>query len=164
MQIQNYENYEMRQYKAKVKYNGVHLHANSWIEGSLIKSHDKYFIHYLEYDNLSNLIREIDVEILPETICQGTGLLCTKGKKEYIGKEIFEYDIFREEKENEIFEKVVIWLKERGAFYLVPIEHCEILKNNNCEKEKEFEWLFEEALLYDFSIDVGLAKTRNLYD
>ncbi len=35
------------------------------------------------------------------------------------------------------------------AFYLVPIEHYNVIKYNDVSKDKEFSWLFEEAELRD---------------
>lgn len=74
-------------FKAKVKYNGYGFFHNNWIEGSLeIKYMGDYFIHYIDMDEFGNFIREISIEVLPETVCQYI--------KTVNGVEIYENDYY----------------------------------------------------------------------
>lgn len=79
-------------------------------------------------------------------------------QKDLNDKEVYEGDIFREEIETDKGDirvyKVVMWIKERSAFYLVNVSHFNVLIDNDCSSEAEFSWLFDDAVLYDFSIDV----------
>lgn len=58
----------MEKYKAKVKYNGYYLFSGDYVEGELIKDNDKFYIHVIEEDCYSNIIREFNVEIDENTI------------------------------------------------------------------------------------------------
>ncbi len=96
-----------------------------------------------------------------------TGLKATD-KKKHLEEEIYEGDIFRSlrEDDNEIEREVysvVMWIEQRAAFYLVPIEHYKVILDNDVSEEEDFNWLFNEANLYDFSIDCGLTKVGNVY-
>lgn len=104
--------------------------------------------------------------ILPIKDCritQFTGFIHQKTKKE-----IFEGDIFRSERETDFGDErvylAVTWIKQRGAFYLIPIDVLHVLEYNDCENEDAFDWLFTEANLYDFSIDIGLDLVGNIYE
>lgn len=61
-------------FKGKVKYNGNYFISGDWVEGSLIIKASSTFIYVIELDAFGNIIREIEVEVVPETICQFTGL------------------------------------------------------------------------------------------
>ena len=99
-----------------------------------------------------------------------TGLYATKGKgfKKDERREVYEGDVFREQKETDngdvISYLVVMWIKQRAAFYLVNIFHYPVLRDNDVSEEKEFDWLFQNADLYDFSFDVGLPLVGNIWD
>ena len=47
---------------------------------------------------------------------------------------------------------------------LYTIRHFDADSDKVVSKEKEFDWLFQDACLYDFSIDVGLTKVGNIHD
>ena len=101
-------------------------------------------------------------------LLQFTGLL-SKNHKANLQPEIYEDDIFRHTKETDSGEditaySVVMWIEQLAAFYLVPIEHYDVIKGNDVSEEKEFSWLFEDAELRDFSIDIGLIKVGNIHD
>lgn len=78
-------------FKAKVKHNGNHLFSGDWVQGSLIKKTKGYFIYVIEEDDLGNVVREFEVEVIPETVCKFTGLLDKNGNK------IFELDLCKDQ-------------------------------------------------------------------
>jgi len=80
------------------------------------------------------------------------------GLKDIKGKEIYEHDVFRKEVEKEYGDDreylIVLWIPQRAAFYLVPIVHYPILRDNdNLEEDEDFYWLYNDANLYDFVLD-----------
>lgn len=100
-------------------------------------------------------------------IMQFTGFKCIN-KKNNVDEDIFEGDIFRQTDEtddgDEVTYHVVMWLKERGSFYMIPIDHYNVIRDNGIPKEKEFNWLLDDACLYDFSFDVKLTKVGNIHE
>ena len=146
-----------------IKFRGKSVHNNEWIFGYYCFDRQSK-THYIFTDDV-----EVGFEVKSETIGMFTGFKSEKGKKGLVGVEVYEGDVFRQEKENEAGEPifgycVVMWIRQRGAFYIIPVEHYYILLDNDCSKEVEFDWLFEDAELYDFSIDVGLPMIGNIYD
>lgn len=70
-------------YKAKTTTKGKGEFNNVWVTGNLIISNGKYYIHPVgNVVNVKNEIGRIIVmhEVIPDTICQCTGLKCKNGK------------------------------------------------------------------------------------
>lgn len=109
--------------------------------------------------------RGVSIPFQPHiTLMQGTGFIAKNGKTHLIGKEIYEGDIFRKRNDDDTEGYcVVMWLLQRGAFYMIDAVYYEILRDNDCSKEPEFSWLFDDAALYDFSIDCGLPIVGNVH-
>lgn len=61
-------------FRAKVKYNGNHFFSGDWVIGSLIIKSNGIFIYIIEEDEFGNIVRELDVDVIPETVGQYTGL------------------------------------------------------------------------------------------
>lgn len=152
--------------KRVIKFRGKTLEGdfvyepNKWVEGDLLHSvMGKDGLIY-ETSIKSAILYHVD----PKTICQYTGFEAERCKKN-LTKEIYEGDIFRQEDtDDRITYLVVMWIWQLGAFYLIPIEHYYTILDNDVSKEKEFGWLFEQAMLNDFSIDIGLTKVGNVVD
>lgn len=98
---------------------------------------------------------------------QFTGFIAEKFKTN-LEKEIYAGDIFRgtkETNEGDIYlYHVVVWVRQRGAFYMIPKDCYEDFMLNDLSEDPDFSWLFEDAQLYDFSIDVGLTKVGNIHE
>lgn len=132
-------------FKAQAKYNRQCVSANEWIYGFLWQDPSGiYFIHVLEEDESGNIIDEFEVQIIPETVCQFTGLFdSTKFEEltdseqkawmlhnkpsEWKGKRIFEGDVICEG-DNEGIEYVCKWNDLRCEYawytsngYIYPI-------------------------------------------
>lgn len=102
--------------------------------------------------------------VINETVCQYTGLNAKK-KKINLSEKIFEGDIFRGLNDKDIEEYyVVMWIEQRAAFYMVPADHYCVLKDNDLSNDDDFNWLFDDAMLYDFSSDCSLTKVGNVHD
>jgi uncharacterized phage protein (TIGR01671 family) len=107
------------------------------------------------------------IKIQEDTVGQFTGLKA-KNCKQNLDPEIYEGDLFRSTEETDYGDvtvySVVIWIDQYAAFYLVPYGHYQVIKDNDVSKEEEFEWLYEDAMLGDFSTDIVLMKVGNIYD
>ena len=93
-------------FKAKVKYNGNHLFSGDWVQGSLIIKTNGYFVYVIDEDDLGNIVREFEVEVIPETVCQYTGEVDKDGNK------IFEGDIC----ESSYFNTPLAYSKEKPSY------------------------------------------------
>lgn len=100
-------------------------------------------------------------------LMQFTGLMAEKCKT-HLNPEIYEGDIFRHEKLHDKGQTtsylVVMWIWQLAAFYMVPVEHYDVIIDNDVSKEEGFAWLFKKAKLRDFSIDLGLTKVGNVHE
>ena len=143
--------------KREIKFRGKRTVNGEWIYG--MPTYDfRYIFNGEQLDSVDNY------EVTPETVGQFTGFTAAKHKST-VDAEIYEYYIFRGSNyygEDAYF--VVMWINQRGAFYLIPIEHYTVIKDNDVSNEPEFEWLFRDACLYDFSISIGLTKVGNIHD
>ena len=94
-------------YKAKTTPKEKGEFNNVWVTGNLIVSNRKYYIHPVgNVVNVKNEIGRIIVmhEVIPDTICQCTGL------KDKNGKLIWENDIVWDSDERAFYE--IIWNQE----------------------------------------------------
>jgi len=157
-----------------VLYRGMRIDKNVLVEGDLIhgvgrKTGKMYILPIKE--NLAYLegCHSLDgYEVIPETVGEFTGI-SSENHKTTLSDKIFEDDIFRATKETDDGEDitsylVVVWIKQLAAFYLVPVEHYSIIRDNDVSNEPEFAWLFDEALLCDFYLDSQLMRVGNIYD
>lgn len=89
-----------------------------WVEGNLItneRDESKAYIGYI-FDVRNGMIKDFDiVEVIPETICQYTGLLDKSGRR------IWENDIVKcnRRKGHDFFK--VVWRKKYADFGVEPI-------------------------------------------
>jgi hypothetical protein len=100
-------------------------------------------------------------EVDPNTVGLHTGFNAQKGKVQYVNTGIYEGDVFRGTEEDNL---VVMWIKQLAAFRMVPVEHYEVLRDNDVSCEPEFAWLFVNGHASDFRIDVRLPKIGNIFD
>lgn len=103
-------------FKGKVKYNGNHYFANDWVEGSLIKKSSGTFIYVTENDIFGNILREVEVEVILETVCQCTGVIDTK-KIDSFENDII-VDIFNQ--------KAIIKYDKTSAMYILEFDDSDL--------------------------------------
>lgn len=141
----------------EILYRGKRIKDGKWVEGlptKDVKGHVR-----IQYDPAY-----FSVVVDPETVGQYTGI-DSKKHKTNLSTMIFEDDVFRGFNDNDIeMYYVVMWIKQLAAFYMIPIEHYHVIKYNDVSDEPEFGWLFEEAMLFDFSDDCVLTKIGNIHD
>jgi len=121
-------------FRGKVKYNGNHLHSGDWVYGSYILKYACSFIYVIEEDEFGNIVREFEVEVIPETVGQYTGMKDKNGVEiyenceinnkyivvykfnKYILQRISSRDIFKEIKDDEEYEitREYIFLKNNS--------------------------------------------------
>ena len=139
--------------KQKIGLDCISIFGETIIFGEILRDHD---------DTVVSLDRVKD--LVP---CLFTGLKAEKCKTN-LSNHIYQYDIFRSEIDTdsgtEIQYNIVMWIWQRAAFYMIPACHYQILQDNNLEDDEDFEWLFEDANLYDFKIDTGLIKVGNVFE
>jgi uncharacterized phage protein (TIGR01671 family) len=146
----------------ELKFRGKDINTGEWRYGNYMekieptKEEDVFWCCFIQDRALS--MYEVD----RKTVGQFSGL---RSK----GKEVFEGDVFRSETELDHGDhrqySVVCWIKERAAFYLIPTDtYFTFTTNDNLEEDDQFEWLYEQASLYDFSVDIGLDLCGNIFD
>lgn len=101
-------------FKAKVKNNGNHLFSGDWVQGSLIIKTNGYFIYVIEEDDLGNIVREFEVEVIPETVCSFVR------RQDKNGNNIFEGDVIQNESGKYVIEYktdyMIFGLIEKSAY------------------------------------------------
>lgn len=116
-----------------IKFKAKRLDNGEWIEGSLTYSQGIAYIHRKESDE-DDRCYLTPYEVIPETVCQFTGL------KDCEGKEIWEGDIV----EREIYDLYKGFVKAKaiieysvGAFAAIPLYSQDIkVVGNKFDKEK----------------------------
>ena len=91
-----------------IKFKAKRLDNGEWIEGSLTYSQGIAYIHRKESDE-DDRCYLTPYKVIPETVCQFTGLTDCKGK------EIWEHDLLQSQETKAIYE--VVW-DENGGFII----------------------------------------------
>lgn len=158
-----------------ILFRGKRIDNGAWVEGFYSKlyyeetgkeqsiiTHQYFYPADMSYPYPN--VSTVNSEVVEETVGQFTGIEAKKHKTNLSSK-IFEGDIFRglNDKDIEVY-YVVMWIDKLASFYMVPSEHYDVLINNDVSNESEFDWLFDEALLFDFSVDCYLMKVGNVHD
>lgn len=143
----------------RAKYRGLRTDGKGWVYGNFI--HNSIDCPCI-IDNDAE-----KYEVTPKTVGQHTGFVAEKCMTN-LDKDIYEGDVFRSTSpldEGDVYTySVVVWVTQRGAFYMIPAGCYDDFINNDLSDDEDFAWLFEEALFYDFSIDVGLTKVGNIHE
>lgn len=158
-----------------ILFRGKRIDNGAWVEGFYSK------LYYEETGKEQSIITQqyfypadmsypyphvstVNSDVVEETVGQFTGIEAKKHKTNLSSK-IFEGDIFRglNGKNIEVY-YVVMWIDKLASFYMIPSEHYHVLINNDVSNENEFDWLFDEAMLFDFSVDCYLMKVGNVHD
>ena len=149
--------------KREILFRGKRVDNGELVEGSLtVDCHGNSWICHPLKVKMEGGFQYFNVD--PETVGLYTGFNAKK-KKTNLSEKIFEGDIFRGLNDKDIEEYyVVMWIEQRAAFYMVPAVHYCVLKDNDLSNDDDFNWLFDDAMLYDFSSDCSLTNVGNIHD
>jgi len=131
-------------------FKGKSLDNGDWVQGWYIEFGKFTAIVVFGRDSEGRVIIKESVEVIPETVCEFTGLTDKDGKKIFEGEllEGFVYPFYREkEKEHNYFAEV-IWLDNSAAFGICTHKYAnskvrgtssgniELMNNFDCEDWK----------------------------
>ena len=91
-----------------IKFKAKRLDNGEWVEGSLTYSQGIAYIHRKESDK-DDRCYLTPYEVIPETVCQFTGL------KDCEGNELYEHDVI---KNYPFIPSEIVWSEELSGYYL----------------------------------------------